>query len=76
MPHTRTWRAVAARTARTRKHKDKAQVQNGVLVVERWVLARLHHQLFFSINELNRVLREPLADLNACPFKKLPGCAI
>ncbi|MFC6522965.1 IS21 family transposase [Undibacterium arcticum] len=60
--------------ARARKPKDKAKVENGVLVVERWVLARLRHQRFFSINELNRVLRDLLTDLNARPFKKLPGC--
>jgi transposase len=65
---------VAVLPARARKPKDKAKVENGVLVVERWVLARLRHQRFFSINELNRVLRELLADLNARPFKKLPGC--
>lgn len=65
---------VAVLPARARKPKDKAKVENGVLVVERWVLARLRHQRFFSINELNRVLSELLADLNARPFKKLPGC--
>jgi hypothetical protein len=64
---------VAVLPARARKPKDKAKVENGVLVVERWVLARLRHQRFFSLNELNRVLRTLLADLNQRPFKELPG---
>ncbi len=65
---------VAVLPARARKPKDKAKVENGVLVVSRWVLARLRHQRFFSLNELNRELRALLADLNLRPFKKLPGC--
>jgi len=64
---------VAVLPARARRPKDKAKVENGVLVVERWVLARLRHQRFFSINELNRMLRTLLSDLNQRPFKKLPG---
>ena len=60
--------------ARARRPKDKAKVENGVLVVTRWVLARLRHQRFFSLNELNRSLRTLLADLTQTRFKKLPGC--
>ena len=65
---------VAVLPARARRPKDKAKVENGVLVVTRWVLARLRHQRFFSLNELNRALRGLLHDLNLRPFKKLPGC--
>lgn len=65
---------VAVLPARARRPKDKSKVENGVLVVTRWVLARLRHQRFFSLNELNRALRALLADLNQRPFKKLPGC--
>ena len=65
---------VAVLPARARRPKDKAKVENGVLVVTRWVLARLRHQRFLSLNELNRSLRTLLADLNQRPFKKLPGC--
>ena len=64
---------VAVLPARARKPKDKSKVENGVLIVERWVLARLRHQRFFSLNELNRMLRTLLADLNQRPFKRLPG---
>jgi transposase len=60
--------------ARVRRPKDKAKVETGVLVVERWILARLRNQTFFSLDDLNRAIRELLTDLNERPFKKLPGC--
>ena len=60
--------------ARSRKPRDKAKVENGVLVVERWILARLRNQRFFSLEEANRAISALLVDLNQRPFKKLPGC--
>jgi transposase len=60
--------------ARPRKPQDKAKVEVGVQVVERWILARLRHRQFFSLAELNAAIAELLLDLNARPFKKLPGC--
>ena len=45
-----------------------------MLLVERWVLARLRHQRFFSLGELNRGIAELMTGLNNRPFKKLPGC--
>jgi transposase len=66
--------AVAVLPTRRRRPKDKAKVENAVLVVSRWVLARLRHQRFFGLNELNRALQQLLTDLNQRPFKKLPGC--
>lgn len=59
--------------ARVRKPRDKAKVEAGVLLAQRWILARLRHQRFFSLEELNRAIRPLLAELNARPFKKLPG---
>ena len=59
--------------ARPYKPKDKAKVEVAVQVVERWILARLRHHTFFSLAELNSVLRTLLDDLNQRPFKKLPG---
>jgi len=38
--------------ARVRKPKDKAKVEVGVQVVERWILARLRNRTFFSLYEL------------------------
>ena len=60
--------------ARPAHPRDKPKVENAVLVVERWVLARLRNRRFFSLVELNRAIRELMIDLNTRPFKKLPGC--
>jgi len=59
--------------ARPRKPRDKAKVEAGVLVVERWVLAALRNRTFFSLAEANRAIGERVAWLNARPFKKLEG---
>lgn len=59
--------------ARVRRPKDKAKVEAGVLVVERWILAALRNRKFFSLNELNTAIKELLIKLNERPFKKLPG---
>ena len=59
--------------ARPAAPRDKAHVEAGVLLVQRWILARLRNQPFFSLEELNRAIRALLADLNNRPFKKLPG---
>jgi transposase len=64
---------VAVVPARVRKPKDKAKVEAGVLLVERWVLARLRNQVFCSLTALNQAIRELLERLNQRPFKKLPG---
>lgn len=60
--------------ARVRKPKDKAKVENGVLIAERWILARLRHHIFFSLAEANKAVRQLLVWMNEKPFKKLPGC--
>lgn len=60
--------------ARAGKPKDKAKVETGVLVVERWILAALRNRTFFSLGELNQAIRELLVKLNERPFKKLKGC--
>lgn len=58
--------------ARPRKPRDKAKVEAGVLVVERWILAALRHRTFFSLAELNAAIRELLIQLNDRKFRKLP----
>ncbi|MBK1646826.1 IS21 family transposase [Thiocapsa imhoffii] len=57
--------------ARVRKPRDQAKAEGGVLLVERWILARLRHQEFFSLTELNGVIATHLQALNTRPFKKL-----
>jgi transposase len=56
------------------KPRDKAKVESGVLVVERWIVAALRHRKFFSLAELNQAVRELLPKLNQRPFRKRPGC--
>jgi transposase len=60
--------------ARPRKPQDKAKVEVGVQVVERWIMARLRHRQFFSVAELDAAVARLLPTLNNRPFKKLPGC--
>jgi len=59
---------------RVRKPKDKAKVENAVLVVNRWILARLRKRRFYNLNELNKEIAKLLEDLNTRTFKKLSGC--
>ena len=59
--------------ARVRRPRDKAKVEVGVQIVERWILAALRHRIFFSLTELNHAIAERLEWLNARPFRKLPG---
>jgi transposase len=57
--------------ARPGKAKDKAKVESAVLVAQRWILARLRDQTFFSIAEINRAIWELLEELNDRPMQKL-----
>ena len=57
--------------ARVRKPKDKAKVEVGVQVVERWILARLRDRPFFSLAELNQAIAALLSELNQRQMKHL-----
>lgn len=70
LEHYRT----CALPARPYKPRDKAKVETAVQIVERWILARLRNQTFFSLFELNLAIRSLLTELNRKPFKKLEGC--
>jgi transposase len=59
--------------ARPYRPKDKSRVELTVLLVCRWILARLRHQRFFSLEELNGAIRPLLTDLNNRLFQRLPG---
>lgn len=58
---------------RKAKPRDKAKVEAGVQLVERWILARLRNQTFFSFAELNGEIRRLLEILNHRPFQKIAG---
>lgn len=64
---------VAVIPARSAKPKDKAKVEAGVQVVERWILARLRNITFFSLAELKEAIADLLVDLNGRAFQKIPG---
>jgi transposase len=64
---------VAVMPARPYKPRDKAKVELAVLLVERWILARLRNRRFYSLGELNLEVRKLLDVVNNKPFKKMPG---
>ncbi len=55
------------------KPKGKAKVEAGVLIAQRWILARLRNRTFFTLAELNNAIAELVEELNARRFQKLPG---
>jgi transposase len=60
--------------ARPRKPRDKAKVEVGVQIAQRWIVAALRHRQFFSLAELNQQIRPLLGRLNQRPFRKREGC--
>ena len=65
--------SVAIVPARVREPRDKAKVETGVQIAERFILAPLRNQTFFSLGEFNTAIRERVDALNDKPFQKLPG---
>lgn len=57
--------------ARSRKPRDKAKVEGAVLIVERWILARLRNRRFFSLEDLNQAIAVLLEDLNTRPMRHI-----
>jgi len=65
---------VAVLPARVRKPKDKAKVEVGVQIVERWILAVFRNRKFFSLAELNNEMARMLEALNNKQMKSY-GCS-
>lgn len=55
------------------KPKDKAKVENAVLIVQRWILFRVRNEIFYSLSEANNKIRVLLDELNNKPFTKISG---
>jgi transposase len=55
--------------ARPYKPRDKAKVEVGVQVVQRWILARLRNRRFFCLTELNQAIGELIRQLNDRPMR-------
>jgi transposase len=51
--------------ARALHPRDKAKVETGVQVAQRWILGRLRNETNFSLASLNARIAELLEDLNA-----------
>jgi transposase len=64
---------VAVIPTRVGKPRDKAKVEAGVLVAERWILARLRDRRFASLAEANAAIAECVAVINDRPFRKMAG---
>ena len=56
---------------RSRKPRDKGKVEGAVLIVERWILARLRHRRFFSLADLNSAIAVLLEELNNRPMRQV-----
>ena len=56
--------------ARPRSPRDKASVEVGVQIAQRWILARMREQVFHSLAELNGRIRELLVDLNGRTMRR------
>ena len=61
--------------ARPRAPRDKAKVEAAVQHAERWIMAPLRNQTFFSLGELREAIAPLLAALNERPFKRPKGAA-
>lgn len=59
--------------ARPRHPQDKAKAESAVQVVERWILMRLRHQRFETVDAVNEAIAPLLKQLNNKPFQKLSG---
>jgi transposase len=64
---------VAILPARAYRPRDKAKVEAGVLLAERWIIAKLRHSRFGSLAEANAAIRACVEVINERPFKKLDG---
>jgi transposase len=58
---------------RVRKPKDKANVEAGVGLITRRVIAPLRNRTFFTLGELNAAISEKVAQINSAQFARKPG---
>src|SRR5882724_5719458 len=64
---------VAIIPARPYRPRDKAKVEVGVQVVQRWIVAALRKHKFFSLEEVNQSIAGLLTRLNQRLFRKREG---
>lgn len=56
-----------------RKPKSKASVERAVGILSTWIIAALRNRQFFTLEELNKAMRQKLEAFNRMPFQKRPG---
>ena len=61
--------STAVLPARPKKPRDKAKVEVAVQVAQRWILARIRNEAFFSLEALNERIAELLEVLNDWPMR-------
>jgi transposase len=61
--------------ARPRKPRDKAIAEVAVQVAQRWIVARLRRETFYTLTALNERSGELLAALNAKPMRHYGGAS-
>lgn len=57
--------------ARVRKPRDKAKVEQGVLLAERWIIAAVRNLTFFSLEEVREAVKPLVEKLNNKVMRKL-----
>jgi len=62
---------IAVEPARPYKPQDKSKVELGVKSIQRWILMKLRHHTFFSVDELNEQIGSLLDDYNNKVIKRL-----
>jgi transposase len=59
--------------ARPYRPKDKSKAEVGVQIVERWIMARIRKETFFSLKHLNQRISELLKWMNSKVMKQYNG---
>jgi transposase len=58
--------------ARPMRPRDKAKVEQAVLIVERWLLGRLRHRIFYGLADVNAAIADLMMHLNEVrPIRRL-----
>jgi transposase len=67
---------VACMPARVYTPKDKAKAENGVLIIQRWILASLRNEQIYGLVVLNNRLSDLATIANNKQFKLYPECRL
>ena len=62
--------------ARPGKPRDKAKVEGAVLIAQRWIVAALRNQRFFSLEQINEAVAEQLELLNGRKLQKVDATRV